>query len=313
MPPSLPGEPDPAHVRVPAEDRRSAPPEVTVHRRAVLPVALLAAALAACSAPEPSGASGAAPATQLAEPDHTVLSANSTAKLGTVVIDGLGWTLYRCDADSATPSRSACLGSCAEQWPPVLMQAGHTGLRRDRPRGGRHGRPRRRPPAGDDRRVAGVPARERLPAGLRRRTGRAGPVVRRHPTGRKASQQTDAGLTRAPHCDHARPRRRPAAGPQLLLPGHHRELRRARAGRGGRGVRRHRAPRRELLGRTAGGPRRRVDAGDPRHPRGAAGRSRVRHRLVRHPRRRPAGQGADDLPDGPDVRRAARQRGPDRA
>ena len=95
-----------------------------MHRRAVLPVALLAAALAACSAPEPSGASGAAPATQLAEPDHTVLSANSTAKLGTVVIDGLGWTLYRSDADSAKPSRSACLGSCADQWPPVLMQAG---------------------------------------------------------------------------------------------------------------------------------------------------------------------------------------------
>jgi predicted lipoprotein with Yx(FWY)xxD motif len=95
-----------------------------VHRRLVLPTALLAAALAACSAPEPSGASGAAPATQLAEPDHTVLSANSTAKLGTVVIDGLGWTLYRSDADSATPSKSACTGSCAEEWPPVLMQAG---------------------------------------------------------------------------------------------------------------------------------------------------------------------------------------------
>jgi predicted lipoprotein with Yx(FWY)xxD motif len=95
-----------------------------VHRRLVLPAALLVAALAACSAPEPSGASGAAPATQLAEPDHTVLSANSTAKLGTVVIDGLGWTLYRSDADSATPSKSACTGSCAEEWPPVLMQAG---------------------------------------------------------------------------------------------------------------------------------------------------------------------------------------------
>ena len=90
-----------------------------MHRRLVLPVVLFAAALAACSAPQPTGASGAAPATRLAEPDHTVLSANSTAKLGTVVIDGLGWTLYRFDADSATPPRSACTGSCAEQWPPV--------------------------------------------------------------------------------------------------------------------------------------------------------------------------------------------------
>ena len=80
-----------------------------MHRRLVLPVVLLAAALAACSAPEPTGASGAAPATQLAEPDHTVLSANSTAKLGTVVIDGLGWTLYRFDADSAQPPKSATI------------------------------------------------------------------------------------------------------------------------------------------------------------------------------------------------------------
>ena len=95
-----------------------------MHRSAVLSAVLLSVALAACSAPEPTGASGAAPATQLAEPDHTVLSANSTAKLGTVVIDGLGWTLYRSDADSATPSKSACTGSCADEWPPVLMQSG---------------------------------------------------------------------------------------------------------------------------------------------------------------------------------------------
>jgi predicted lipoprotein with Yx(FWY)xxD motif len=95
-----------------------------VHRRLVLPAALLAVALAACSAPEPPGASGVAPATQLAEPDHTVLSANSTAKLGTVVIDGLGWTLYRFDADSAKPPKSACTGSCTDEWPPVLMQSG---------------------------------------------------------------------------------------------------------------------------------------------------------------------------------------------
>ena len=93
-------------------------------RRLVLPVVLLAAALAACSAPEPSGASGAAPATQITVPDRTILTANSTAKLGTVVIDGLGWTLYRSDADSAKPPRSACLGSCTDEWPPVLMQAG---------------------------------------------------------------------------------------------------------------------------------------------------------------------------------------------
>lgn len=95
-----------------------------MHRRLVLPAALLAVALAACSAPNPSGASDAAPATQIAEPARTVLSANSTARLGTVVIDGLGWTLYRFDADSAQPPKSTCTGTCAEEWPPVLMQPG---------------------------------------------------------------------------------------------------------------------------------------------------------------------------------------------
>ena len=40
------------------------------------------------------------------------------------MIDGLGWTLYRSDADSAKPSKSACTGTCADEWPPVLMQAG---------------------------------------------------------------------------------------------------------------------------------------------------------------------------------------------
>jgi predicted lipoprotein with Yx(FWY)xxD motif len=85
---------------------------------------LLAAALAACSAPTPSGASDAAPASQIAVPDRTILTANSTAKLGTVVIDGLGWTLYRSDADSAKPSKSTCTGDCASSWPPVLMGSG---------------------------------------------------------------------------------------------------------------------------------------------------------------------------------------------
>ena len=99
-----------------------------MHRRFALPTALsttlLAASLVACGTPEPSGASVAAPATHLAAPDRTVLAANSTARLGTVVIDGLGWTLYRSDADSAKPSKSACTGPCADEWPPVLMQVG---------------------------------------------------------------------------------------------------------------------------------------------------------------------------------------------
>ena len=156
-----------------------------MHRRLVLPVVLLAAALAACSAPEPTGASGAAPATQLAEPDHTVLAANSTAKLGTVVIDGLGWTLYRSDADSATPPRSACTGSCADEWPPVLMQAGTPAYEGVDPAAvGTVAR--------DDGRqqvtIGGWPVYRHAsdsPAGRGRRPGRAGLVVRRDPDRRQ--------------------------------------------------------------------------------------------------------------------------------
>jgi predicted lipoprotein with Yx(FWY)xxD motif len=60
-----------------------------------------------------------------ATPDvGTILSANSTAKLGTVVVDGQGYTLYRFDEDSAKPSTSNCSGECAQKWPPVLATPG---------------------------------------------------------------------------------------------------------------------------------------------------------------------------------------------
>lgn len=91
---------------------------------ALAAVALFAAvALSAC-APSEGGAtgpisSGGAPATVLERPTRTILSSNSTAQLGTVVVDGLGYTLYRFDGDSAQPPRSTCEGACAETWVPV--------------------------------------------------------------------------------------------------------------------------------------------------------------------------------------------------
>ncbi len=54
----------------------------------------------------------------------TVLTANSTAKLGTVVVDGQGYTLYRSDDDSTRPPVSNCADECARQWPPVLATPG---------------------------------------------------------------------------------------------------------------------------------------------------------------------------------------------
>lgn len=90
---------------------------------------LTAFVLTACSAPGggPAGSDGggpvAAPET-LAAPAGTVLTANSTARLGVVVVDGLGWTLYRFDGDTARPPASTCAGDCAADWPPVLAEPG---------------------------------------------------------------------------------------------------------------------------------------------------------------------------------------------
>ncbi len=94
--------------------------------------AFAAIALTACGAATGRGAdpygygggdSYGAPET-LAAPEGTVLTANSTAQLGTVVIDGLGWTLYRFDDDTTRPPTSNCAGDCATTWPPVLAEPG---------------------------------------------------------------------------------------------------------------------------------------------------------------------------------------------
>jgi predicted lipoprotein with Yx(FWY)xxD motif len=45
-------------------------------------------------------------------------------KLGTIVVDGTGRTLYVFDKDTATPSKSNCNGDCAAMWPPVLAGSG---------------------------------------------------------------------------------------------------------------------------------------------------------------------------------------------
>lgn len=96
-----------------------------------IPVAITTAALvltlAACSGGgDPAGAPDArppAPAT-LTPPPGVVLSANGTAQLGTVVIDGEGYTLYRHEGDSANPPAATCTEGCATTWPPVLAEPG---------------------------------------------------------------------------------------------------------------------------------------------------------------------------------------------
>src|SRR3954465_8773437 len=56
-----------------------------------------------------------------AAPAGPALTASPTAALGTVVVDGTGFTLYRFDKDKPKPAKSNCNGSCATQWPPVLV------------------------------------------------------------------------------------------------------------------------------------------------------------------------------------------------
>ncbi|KAA2256343.1 hypothetical protein F0L68_26545 [Solihabitans fulvus] len=52
------------------------------------------------------------------------LTANNVGRLGQVVTDTTGFTLYRFDKDTAKPSASNCDGDCAKAWPPVLAGSG---------------------------------------------------------------------------------------------------------------------------------------------------------------------------------------------
>jgi predicted lipoprotein with Yx(FWY)xxD motif len=100
-------------------------------RTRVLPLVALAAAaavsLGACGTsgtvagtPSPVPAAAPAPAAP-AKPAGPALTASPTDALGTVVVDGTGFTLYRFDKDKPKPSKSNCNGSCATQWPPVVV------------------------------------------------------------------------------------------------------------------------------------------------------------------------------------------------
>jgi predicted lipoprotein with Yx(FWY)xxD motif len=102
-------------------------------RTRVLPLVALAAAaavsLGACGttstlagtpSPAPAAASAPVPVAPLA-PAGPALTASPTDALGTVVVDGTGFTLYRFDKDKPKPSKSNCNGACAAQWPPVVV------------------------------------------------------------------------------------------------------------------------------------------------------------------------------------------------
>ncbi|EPD66843.1 SCO0930 family lipoprotein [Streptomyces sp. HGB0020] len=71
------------------------------------------------------GSAGASPGNgygadgQAQAPSAGKLAVTQNAKLGKVLTDGAGKTLYRFDDDTAEPPKSSCDGDCAKAWPPV--------------------------------------------------------------------------------------------------------------------------------------------------------------------------------------------------
>jgi len=63
----------------------------------------------------------AAPTASPAPPSVVHLRTSRSPRLGTIVTDSGGITLYRSDDDSASPSRSRCSGPCATDWRAVVV------------------------------------------------------------------------------------------------------------------------------------------------------------------------------------------------
>jgi predicted lipoprotein with Yx(FWY)xxD motif len=83
-----------------------------------------AAAAAPSTTPVPTPAITPAPVPEIAPivlKPPTVLRAKAVRKIGTLVVDARGLTLYRSDRDSARPSRSRCTGACLKAWRPALV------------------------------------------------------------------------------------------------------------------------------------------------------------------------------------------------
>lgn len=49
------------------------------------------------------------------------LTAGKAGDVAPIVLNGAGFPLYRFDKDSASPSKSTCVGECEKLWPPVLI------------------------------------------------------------------------------------------------------------------------------------------------------------------------------------------------
>jgi predicted lipoprotein with Yx(FWY)xxD motif len=97
---------------------------------AILAIAPIVLALAACgssySGGSTSSSAGASTASKTAAASTTsaVLMVAGKAKVGRVLVDAQGRTLYRYTPDKT--SKSTCTGACAKFWPPATIQgSGH--------------------------------------------------------------------------------------------------------------------------------------------------------------------------------------------
>lgn len=69
------------------------------------------------------GSDGSAPQSSSKKPVSAgELEVVDDKKLGDIVADGKGFTLYRFDKDTPKPSKSNCEGECATTWPPVSAE-----------------------------------------------------------------------------------------------------------------------------------------------------------------------------------------------
>jgi predicted lipoprotein with Yx(FWY)xxD motif len=87
-------------------------------------MAALAVALAACGGAEDEGsgtAATAAPATTAAQETSGATVAVANSRLGDILVDGEGRTLYAFTKD--TGDQSACSGECATNWPALTGTA----------------------------------------------------------------------------------------------------------------------------------------------------------------------------------------------
>ncbi|MEU6121603.1 SCO0930 family lipoprotein [Streptomyces sp. NPDC047123] len=67
----------------------------------------------------PDGKKASAAAADTAPVDPAGLSTRKDPKLGEIVVDKNGMTVYRFTKDSAWPMKSACTGACLDKWPVV--------------------------------------------------------------------------------------------------------------------------------------------------------------------------------------------------